>query len=174
MMARLAKRFQMTGIHVVRRKEQMEKLKDLGCDYVFDTNDELFTERLGEACYKFKAKIAFDAVGGELTRRIASAMPPGTRIIVYGALSGEACQMSPLDVIFNNEKLEGFWLTQWVKTLSLPRKLLFARKIQSLLHNELATRIQARFPLEKYPEAIELYKQQRTQGKVLLLPPSRN
>ena len=46
MIARLAKRFQLTGIHIVRRPEQVRKLKDLGCEHVFDSGDALFQERL--------------------------------------------------------------------------------------------------------------------------------
>src|SRR5262249_41262053 len=89
MIARLAKRFHLTGIHVVRRQEQVQKLKSLGCEHVFDSNDASFQKRLAEACNRFKASTAFDAVGGELTRRLALAMPPKSRIVVYGALADE-------------------------------------------------------------------------------------
>jgi NADPH2:quinone reductase len=174
MIARLAKRNHLTGIHIVRRQEQVEKLKDAGAEYVFDINDELFDVRLGEACYKFNVRIVFDAVGGELTGRIAQAMPAGSRIVVYGALSGESCQMRPTDLIFHGEVLEGFWLSEWIKSKTWLQKYLFARDVQALLPYELQTRVQARFPLERFTEAIELYKKQRTQGKVLLLPPTRN
>src|SRR5215470_652628 len=74
MIARLAKRLQLTGIQIVRTPEQVQKLKSMGCEHVFDSNDASFQERLAEACNKFKATIAFDAVGGELTRRLALAM----------------------------------------------------------------------------------------------------
>jgi NADPH2:quinone reductase len=174
MIARLAVRYGITGIHVVRRAEQVQRLKDLGCEYVFDVHDPLFNERLGEASYKFKATIAFDAVGGELTRHLASAMPPGSQIVVYGALSGENCQMHPSDLIFNGEKLEGFWLSHWIKDKNLLQKILFLHKVKSLLTHELQTHIQARFPLEKVTQAIELYKKERSQGKVLLLPSAGN
>ena len=45
MIARLAKRFQLTGIHIVRRPEQVQKLKSLGCEHVFDSNDASFQKR---------------------------------------------------------------------------------------------------------------------------------
>src|SRR5215469_10005786 len=115
MIARLAKRYELTGIYIVRRPEQVQKLKSLGCEHVFDSNDTLFQQRLLEACNKFKASIAFDAVGGELTRRLASAMPPKSRIVVYGALAGEPCHIDSADLLFHDDKLEGFWLSQWIK-----------------------------------------------------------
>src|SRR6516165_8737975 len=170
MIARLAKRFQLTGIHIVRRPEQVQKLKSLGCEQVFDSNDTSFQKLLAEACNKFKASIAFDAVGGELTRRLALAMPPESRIVVYGALADEPCQIDSKDFFFRDKKLEGYWLSRWIKRKGFLRKLLLTYEIQKLLSHELQTRVQARFPLEDILCAIDLYEKQRTEGKVLLVP----
>src|SRR5215471_18112482 len=170
MIARLAKRFQLTGIHIVRRPEQIQKLKSLGCEHVFDSNDASFQKRLAETCNKFKASIAFDAVGGELTRRLALAMLPESRIVVYGALADEPLQIDSKDFFFRNKKLEGFWLSRWIKRKGFLQKLLLANQVQKLLSNELQTHVQARFPLESILSAIDLYGKQRTEGKVLLVP----
>ena len=169
MIARLAKRFQLTGIHIVRRPEQVQKLKSLGCEHVFDSNDTSFQKRLAEACNGFKASTAFDAVGGELTRRLALAMPPKSRIVVYGALADEPCQIDSKDFFFRDKKLEGFWLSRWIKRKGLLQKLLLAYQVQKLVSNELQTRVQARFPLEDILSAIDLYEKQPTEGKVLLV-----
>ena len=168
MIARLAKRFQLTGIHIVRRPEQVQQLKNLGCEHVFDSNDASFQKRLTEACNQFKAKIVFDAVGGELTRRVALSMPPESRIVVYGALADEPCQIDSKDFFFRDKKLEGFWLSRWIKRKGMLQKLLLSSRVQKLLSNELQTWIQARFPLEDILPAIELYEKQPTAGKVLL------
>src|SRR5215470_6343321 len=170
MIARLAKRLQLTGIHIVCRPEQVQKLKSLGCEHVFDSNDASFQKRLAEACNRFKASTAFDAVGGELTRRLALAMPPKSRIVVYGALADEPCQIDSKDFFFRDKKLEGFWLSRWIKRKGLLQKLLLADRVQKLLANELQTNVQARFPLESILSAIDLYGKQRTEGKVLLVP----
>jgi NADPH:quinone reductase-like Zn-dependent oxidoreductase len=168
MIARLATRFQLTGIHIVRRAEQVQKLRSLGCEHVFDSNDASFQKRLTEACNKFKATIAFDAVGGELTRRLGLALPPESRIVVYGALADEPCQIDSKDFFFRDKKLEGFWLSRWIKRKGFFQRLFLAYRIQKLLPNELQTLIQARFPLEDILSAIDLYEKQRAEGKVLL------
>jgi NADPH:quinone reductase-like Zn-dependent oxidoreductase len=170
MIARLAKRFQLTGIHIVRRPEQVQQLKTLGCEHVFDSNDTSFQKRLAEACNKSKASIAFDAVGGELTRRMTLAMPPESRIVVYGALADEPCQIDSKDFFFRDKKLEGYWLSRWIKRKGFLRKLLLTYEIQKLLSHELQTRVQARFSLEDVLSAIDQYEKQRTEGKVLLVP----
>jgi NADPH:quinone reductase-like Zn-dependent oxidoreductase len=170
MIARLATRFQLIGIHIVRRPEQVQKLKSLGCEHVFDSNDASFQKRLAEACNKFKVSIAFDAVGGELTRRLTLAMPPESRIVVYGALADEPCQIDSKDFFFRDKKLEGYWLSRWIKRKGFLQKLLLTHQIQKLLSDELQTRVQARFPLEDILPAIDLYEMQRAEGKVLLVP----
>ena len=174
MIGRLAQRYGMTSIHIVRRREQVDRLKDAGFDYVFDVNDPLFNERLAEACYKFKTRLAFDAVGGELTRRLAASMPPDSRIVVYGALSGEPCQMSALDLIFHQERLEGFWLSERMRRMTGIRKWHSAVGAQRLIARELQTRVQGRFPLEQVAAALTQYRQQRSDGKVLLVPHAGN
>jgi NADPH:quinone reductase-like Zn-dependent oxidoreductase len=174
MLARLGLRHRLRGIHIVRRPEQVAKLHALGCESVFDQNEALFLERLRDACHALKAGIAFDAVGGPLFQQIATAMPARSRLIVYGALSGEPCQINPSDLIFRDSSVEGFWLTQWIKTKGFLGRLDFAGQVQRALHTDLHTTVQARFPLEKLAEAISLYKKHRSDGKVLLLPRSRN
>jgi len=137
---------------------------------VFDSNDASFQKRLAETCNKFKATIAFDAVGGELTRRVVLAMPPESRIVVFGALADEPAQIDSKDFFFRDKKLEGFWLSRWIKKKGFLQRLLLAYKIQKLLPNDLQTRIQARFRLEDILSAIDLYEKQPTEGKVLLVP----
>ena len=170
MIARLAKRFQLIGIHIVRRPEQVQKLKSLGCEHVFDSEDASFQRGLTEACNKFKPSIALDAVGGELTRSVALAMPPQSRIVIYGALADKPLQIDSKDFFFRDKKLEGFWLSRWIKKKGFLEKLLLANQVQKLLSNELQTRLQARFPLKDILSAIDLYEKQPTAGKVLLSP----
>jgi len=169
MIARLAKRLQLTGIQIVRSPEQVQKLKSLGCEHVFDSHDASFQKRLAEACDQLKATIAFDAVGGELTRRLALAMPRESRIVVFGALADEPFQIDSKDFFFRDKKLEGFWLSRWIKRKGFLQRLLLAYQIQKLLSNELQTHVQARFPLEDILSAIDLYEKQPTEGKVLLV-----
>ena len=149
MMERLARRWNIRSINIVRRREQVELLKKEGAVHVLDSSESGFDEQLRVLCQRHEVRVAFDAVGGELTARIASAMPKGSKILVFGALSGENCEMSPFSVIFEGKK--------WKRILGLPmdqdsrllEKMRMASGAQKLLGNELATHVQARFPLEK-------------------------
>src|SRR5207249_8142223 len=117
-----------------------------------------------------KIRLAFDAVGGELSAQVGQAMSRGGRVIVYGALAGENCEISPLSLLFESKRLEGFWLPLWIQERNTFQKLRMAYQAQKLLGSDLKTDVQARFPLENVQEAIALYRATRTAGKVLLIP----
>ena len=94
--------------------------------------------------------------------------------MIYGALADEPCQIDSKDFFFRDKKLEGFWLSRWIKRKGFFQKLLLAGRVQKLLSHELQTHVQARFRLEDILSAIELYTRQRTEGKILLLPRAGN
>lgn len=169
MIARLARRYRIEVIHIVRRREQVEGLKSQGCAYVLDSRQSGFSAQLKMLSGRLDATLAFDAVGGELTALLGSQMPRGSRIVVYGALSGDDCQINPLDLIYQGKSLTGFWLNQWIKPMSWAAKFRMTSRVQNLLAGELATPVQARYPLEKTKEAIDFYKSHRSEGKVLLV-----
>lgn len=170
MMARLAKSRGLAAIHVVRRDEQVTALRSLGADHVLNSTAPHFLSQLTRIARELEATIAFDSVGGELSGALVQAMPQGGRLVVYGALAGEAVQVSPADLIFKGKTVGGFWLTQWIKHMSLPAKLQMVYAVQSCLKDDLKTEIRQRYPLEKVLDAIEDYKSNRSEGKVLLIP----
>lgn len=170
MLIRLARREGIEVVNIVRRREQVELLKTLRCVYVLNCHQKGFNDQLKALCQRLKIRIALDAVGGELTASISSAMMHGARVIVFGALSGDPCVISPASLIFEGKHLEGFWLTEWVKHRSNGKNLWTTYQIQRLLKQELRTDVQARFPLDKIHEAIKRYMDKRSDGKVLIVP----
>jgi len=170
MMDRLGREWGLRAINIVRRHEQVELLKKAGAVHVLDSTDPGFDEQLRVLCHTHGIGMAFDAVGGDLTARVATAMPKNSTVVVYGALSGEPCQMNPTSIIFEGKHMQGFWLTEWIKTIGILPKLKMAFEVQAHLNDELSTQVQARFPLEKIQEALALYKSKRSDGKVLLIP----
>jgi NADPH2:quinone reductase len=169
MVARLARKQKVPAIHIVRRPEHVALLKNEGADSVLDSSTSDFLEQLKKLTSLVKASIALDAVGGSLTATIAQALPKGGEVVVYGALGGAACEMSPADLIFKDKTLSGFWLTQTLAQMSFWKQLFCFSHVQDLLGAELRTDIQARFPIEKIHEAIQRYKTHRAEGKVLLV-----
>ncbi len=170
MIVRLAVRRNIPLINIVRRREQVELLERLGARHVLDSSEPDFAKRLREVCRELNSTIAFDAVAGEMTLHLMGAMPKGSRVVVYGALSEQACLVHPGALIFEAKQLEGFWLSQWLPSRGLFSKFIISSKVQKLLAGDLRTEIRARLPLEKAVEGLEQYKSQMTGGKVLLVP----
>ncbi|MFA5975716.1 MAG: zinc-binding dehydrogenase [Elusimicrobiota bacterium] len=170
MISRLSRRYGLKSIHIVRRREQADLLRREGAACVLDSSEPGFEESLHRICREVGATIALDAVGGELTAQMARSLPRCSKVVVYGVLSGEACQINPSDLIFSGKQLTGFWLSEAIKRMGWFARLGMIMDVQRLLKKELRTDVQARFPLEKIQEAIDFYKKNRTRGKVLLVP----
>lgn len=170
MLVRLAKSEGVPAIHVVRRPEQIDRLKAIGAEHVLNSEDPDFSSQLTALAEELQATIAFDAVGGALTAKVLQGMPKGSRAMVYGALAGQNVEVGPADLIFKGKSVGGFWLTQWVKHMSLPAKLKMMYQVQKRLGSDLKTDVRARYPLERWLDALEDYKAHRSAGKVLLTP----
>ncbi len=170
MILRLGHRFSVPIINVVRRRQQLDLLLKMGADQVLDSSEPDFEQALKTLCRQAGATLAFDAVAGEMTGRILRAMPSGSRVLVYGALSLQACQIDPASLVFEEKRVEGFWLSAWLRQRNLIAQLRTARQVQKLLAGELKTDIQARLPLDQAARALELYTDNMTSGKILLVP----
>jgi NADPH:quinone reductase-like Zn-dependent oxidoreductase len=170
MIVRLGKRFSIAVINVVRRAEQVELLRGLGAEYIVNSSEPEFDKRVCGLCHQLGASIGFDAVAGEMSARVLRAQPQGSRLLVYGALSLQASQADPASLIFERKRLEGFWLTAWLRSRTLLGQLRLARQIQELLPSDLKTDFQAKVPLQEAGRALQQYAANMTTGKVLLMP----
>ena len=170
MVNKLALRRGVELVNVVRRDEQAELLRSEGARHVLNSNAEEFEERLNELCKRLDVRLGLDAVAGELTGKLLRSMRKGGTVVVYGALSMGACQADPRSLIFEGKSVEGFWLSEWLKSQSVLTKFLTSRGVQSLLQNELKTEVRARLPLEDAAEGLRSYEREMTGGKVLLVP----
>lgn len=168
MVIKLGKRYNVPIISVVRRKEQVEILKNEGAENIVNSSDANFEKDLKDLSYKLNATIIFDAVCGKLSQQLLDAAPKGSTLFIYGRLSDDNFEIRPGDLIFTGNKIQGFWLTNWLKEKNLLQTIKNTRKIQSLLGKELGTSVQKTFPPEQIGEAIETYKNNMSNGKVLL------
>jgi NADPH:quinone reductase len=159
-------------IHVVRRAEQVELLKARGAKHVLDSLTDDFLPRLKTLCNELQATIAFDAISGNMTGTLLSAMPPGSTACVYGALSQEECgHIDPLDVVFREKTVNGFYLGNWLRRRGVIGILRAANRVQRMLiDGQIETTIQRRAGLDSVIDALQQYVDKMTRGKVLIMP----
>lgn len=161
-------------IHIVRSQEQVDELKSE--KWVLNSTDADFREKLRRYAKELHATIAFDAVGGELTGVIFDAMPSNSRVLVYGALAGAACSgLSPLNLIFQEKSLEGFWLAQYLRDSGFLKTYRNTNQVQSLIKSgEFHTLIRQRVGFDGWKSALKNYDSHMTAGKMILCPTLAN
>lgn len=156
-------------INVVRREEQVRSLREMGCAHVLNSSSPQFREELSRLCIDLNATVAFDAVGGEMTGMVMQALCENSVVYVYGALAGEACSgVHPGHLIFHSKRVEGLWLTEWIKTKGLFSMWGLTGKVMGLLPTILKTDISQIFSLKNIKQALDYYTQNMSQGKVIL------
>jgi NADPH:quinone reductase-like Zn-dependent oxidoreductase len=115
-----------------------------------------------------EARLAFDAIAGSMTARLLNALPVDGRVVVYGGLAYEPMSLDTGDVIFNQRRVEGFYLTHWIAH-QRPLALLSMQRQLYRLGNVTRTAIQLRAPLGDVQQAIATYEAGMSAGKVLLV-----
>ena len=102
-------------INVVRRDEQAKILEDLGAKHIVNSSHDDWKAQLKTKMKELECHVAFDAVAGSMTGDLLSCMPHKGQVWVYGVLAGNMSGVDPLDLIYRKKKLNGFFLTSWVK-----------------------------------------------------------
>jgi len=157
-------------INIVRREAQVDLLKQQGATDVLNSSSSDFAQQLRDLCHQYRVRLAFDAISGPMTVQLLDAMPPHSRVTIYGGFSLEAAPVWPGQVIFEDKAVDGFWLSAWMGEHNLLQNLLIWRRAQKLLPTVLRSEIRARYPLEAAAKALADYQDTMTGGKVLLVP----
>lgn len=74
-------------------------------------SDDWMTE-----CKSWDTGVALDCVGGDLARNMLKALPCGSTLCTFGAISGEPLKFSVEQFVFEGKKVEGFWVSEWFRT----------------------------------------------------------
>lgn len=168
MMVKLAQRYELPLINIVRREQQVTMLKELGAEHVLNSSDDDFMGRLRHTSHDLGATLALDAVAGEMTSQLLEAMPNRSTVRVYGALSEQTSTLHPRPFVFENKRLEGFWLADIARERFWQDMLPAFTRLPKLVQSDLHSTIQARFDMADFQQALTTYQQGMSNGKVLL------
>ena len=169
---KFAKLNQIPVINLVRKEEHLIELGEAGEKHVLNLGNPQCEADLRKLAHDYHATIAFDAVAGDTSGMILSAMPPGSELIVYGGLSGRPVGMVlPLDIIFKAKTIRGFNLGDWKTAVGEDLFQKVSEELQEMIVRRiLQTRIQGVFPLEEVQLAMEQYIRNMSSGKILFQP----
>ena len=168
MIRRVAARRGLAVIDVVHRPALVDKLRESGAQNVFDSSTPDFFKQLRDACRALKATVALDPVAGKITDSLLRAMSNGSRVIVYGGLSGEPVTVNVDQFVFRDKHVDGFWLSTW-----MPRnREAVARAwsdVQAHAH-EYQSDVRGRYTLDQFGAALSAYAATMSDGKTLITP----
>jgi NADPH2:quinone reductase len=169
MVIRLGKRHGFRTLNVVRRREQAEELLRAGGDAVVCTADESLPDRVAALTQGAGVPFAMDAVGGATASDVVRCLAPEGRMVLYGTLSGAALTFDPRLLIAGQKRIEGFWLSEWVREQRPLRLLGLFREVGRLLREGVLTsEVGTTFPLDQVREAVRQAAVPGRHGKVLL------
>ncbi|MBH9552782.1 zinc-dependent alcohol dehydrogenase family protein [Inhella gelatinilytica] len=166
----LAKLRGLKTVNIVRRESAVAGVQAQGGDVVLVDGDDL-AERVKAATGGAEIRLGIDAVGGKATMRLAGALAESATIVNYGALGGEACTVSPRELVFRDVTLKGFWLARWFRTTPQATQYALLTELAGLIAaGKLRTPIQATYDVAQIQEAITAATADERQGKILITP----
>jgi len=158
-------------INIVRRDDFTQELKDEGADYVLNSTAPDFEAQLKEIAEKEQATIAFDAIAGDFTSKVVTALPAGSICYIYGGLGGRTLPSISIMELFKGKTITAFSVAHYMQELAKTGK---TREVFSEIHTKLDTtfksNIQKIFKLDDIVEALAYYEKNSSKGKILLQP----
>ncbi|HUG19834.1 MAG TPA: zinc-dependent alcohol dehydrogenase family protein [Planctomycetaceae bacterium] len=173
MIIRLGMNFEFKTLSIIRRQEDIEKLKFLGAHevIVFDIErdrPEMLIEKI-RSVTGGGMKYGLDPIGGELGSALIRTLGEQGRMVLYGTLSGEDVHFSSRILMEAGARIEGFWLGKYMQQLGLFKKLSLIKKTSKLiLDGTLSTDDTVEFPLDQIHEAVRASVQQGYNKKIIL------
>jgi NADPH:quinone reductase len=169
MMIKLGRHDGFKTLNVVRRREAIDELKELGGDAVITSEDEPIDEQVRRIVGDAGVRHAIDPVGGETGTAVLRSLAPGGRLLLYGTLSGEPIRIDPRLMISGRRTVEGFWLGHWMRERSIPAVLRLFGEIASMIRKGvLDSEIGRIYSLDEIAEAARHADSVARHGKVLV------
>lgn len=142
-------------------------LVSLGADAVFGDSPEGY-DQARAALGTGKAKLAFNAVGGDSALRLMKLLGNGGIHITYGAMGRKPLTIPNGPLIFGDIRFRGLWLSRWME--ASPREevnLIYEELAGRVLAGSLRQTVDCVFPLENYHGALTRLDAKDRRGKIL-------
>lgn len=170
MVIRLGKKLGFHTINVVRRSDTAAELAKLNPDVIINTEKEDLEERIAEITQGKGVPYALDAVGGETGSKAIRCLGVKGHLLVYGALAADQpLQVTARRLIMGSKRVEGFWLSDWVRHRHPLKMLRLLRQVGALIQEgTLKSEIAQTYSLDQIKEAVAAAETPGRQGKIVL------
>lgn len=141
-------------VNLVRRAESIPTVEALGADVVLQEGQGLI-ERVKQATDNAPIRLGLDGVGGASLTSITKLVEFGGTVVVYSAMSGEPGLTNPIDIIFRDIKIRGFFLGHSHIRGSVPLTAGLSEGLQLITEGKLRSPVGGIYSLDNYLEAIK-------------------
>lgn len=170
----LAREMGVKTVNFVRRPDELrDELRDeltaLGADLVVGEDDEDVVKNTLARLDGKRPVLASNAVGGESALRLMDMLAPGGSMVTYGAMSRKSIKVPNGFLIFKGIKLEGLWVTQWLKNAPVPEiEAAYDKLARLMADGRLKQAVDTVYPLSDVRRAVEKAQEEFRSGKVVL------
>ncbi len=154
-------------IACARGADKLEVARQAGADHLIDAR----TQDIREVCRELGGlDVVYDPVGGDQFTAAFRACKPEARLLCIGFASGEVPKIPANHLLVKNISVLGFYWGGYLKF----RPEVITDSLSALLRwyedGHLRPHISHEFPLERADEALEVLRQRRSTGKVVVTP----
>ena len=171
-LATLARARGLKSVNIVRRAGAARAVEEAGGDVVLTEEPVAdLAERVLAATAGARPQVAFDAVAGPNTRRLAGCLADDATVVVYGLLSGQPCELTAEQLIFHGRSLVGDSLPAALARRSaavVGRDYLALSRLVAA--GRLRVPVAATYPLAEIGAALRHAADGGRDGKILVLP----
>jgi len=163
----LAKTLGIRTMNLVRRPELAAELGALGADQVLTDDDEGLAQAK-DLLGKERAKLAFNAVGGDSALRLMNLLGEGGIHITYGAMGRRPLTIPNGLLIFKDLQFRGLWVSRWIENATpVEIQPVYGFLAAEVASGRLEQPVDSTFALPDFTNAITRSMERGRDGKVL-------
>ena len=156
-------------VNLVRRQEQVDILKSIGAEHVFNTSEEGWKPQAKGLCSSLGVTVGFDAIGGAATIDIADLIDDGGVVYNYGVLSGPIIHIGAYHLIFQRKRVEGLYLLLWLMSKSPVDRLEVGYSVQRLMREVFEIKHKSTINMSQLRDAILSYSESNSTNTKILV-----
>jgi NADPH:quinone reductase-like Zn-dependent oxidoreductase len=156
-------------ISVVRRRDQVDRLRALRADEVICLPDDDLERRVSAITAGGGVPYVLDPVGGQLGARLLGLLARGGTMISYAVLSHEPISVDPRRMFSEDLTLRGFSLRHWLPRAT-PARIgeVFGTLIAMLAERQVEVAVEATYDLADVSSAVAHAARTGRGGKIIL------
>lgn len=154
-------------ISIVRKPEQVSKLKSFGAEHILDSSSPDWLKEAKKLANQLQVSVGFDAVGGSATNDMLEIIQDKGTVYSYGCASGESLNVESRHFVFHLKSIRGLNVVEWLNLKSPEEKeglLRFVQENFEIFGMEFCREVE----IEQVKDEVVEYSRRPTDNKVLI------